>query len=202
MLLSQIPSRSYADIGGGSHSNSGESGDSSAGTANSGNSSDNSSNSNSNESHTNEGELSSVLISSAVVYGGSAVALWFAVSSTIDATDNPGQAEATEELARYLRQNHGSVSRDVLLAQGVFWNQWQIETGLSSEEMATFRYYFDGSSQQTKMLQALNSDLSLEQAQAFALELTSAMRDALGQKRFTDLVQVAFSRKKRHASAG
>ena len=193
MFASQVPSRGYADIGGGSNSNSGDSGNSSAG---------NSSNSNAGGSNTNEGELSSALLLLAVVYGGSAVALWFAVSSTIDATDNPDQAEATEELARYLRQNHGSVSRDVLLAQGVFWNQWQIETGLSPEEMATFRYYFDGSSQQTKMLQALNSDLSLEQAQAFALELTSAMRDALGQKRFTDLVQVAFSRKERHASAG
>jgi len=127
-----------------------------------------------------------------MVVGGGMLAgfIW----SSVAMTRSGNEEAAAEELARFLRQNHGSVTRDVLAGQGLFWDQWQVETGLSDAELTTFQTSFTGSKQQTAMLTLLNSPLSAKDAVLFATELVQAAQIALGEKRVVQSFEFAIAR--------
>ena len=151
------------------------------------------SNSNSNRTEDEMSSTTVVVVAAAItIYGLSfGAAMWS--SSEISEDD---KEEVNKELARYLQQNHSSVTRDVLAAQGPFWEHWRSEAGLTQDEINQFQIYFSGSTHQTKMLHLLNSDLTPAKAEAFGIEMVHAFRQTLSEDRFRESVSFALNRVK------
>ena len=101
--------------------------------------------------------------------------------------------EELKRLSLYLKSRPSSMSREVLLAKGIFWRQLKTEIKLNEQELMAIQHAFDGSLQQKKILHTLNSDLSLKQAAIFSSELASVMRIALGDKRAKELALIPAS---------
>ena len=143
------------------------------------------------ESHT----ITVVLVLSAVaVYGAMSVSAF----NSLKATSDSDKEKAARALSQYLRENHGSVTRDVLAARGSFFETWQSESGMTQAEASRFQAYFNGSSQQTAMVHALNSDLSVTEARAFASEMMQAAHHVFGQERFDTIVAASIAHHQAH----
>ena len=102
--------------------------------------------------------------------------------------------QAAKALGRYLQKNHSSVTRDIVSAQGLFWDTWSREGNITEQELSRIQAQFSGSAEQTAMLNALNSDLSANQARRFAQEMMRTARTTLGEKRFSEVVAYGSSR--------
>jgi len=107
------------------------------------------------------------------------------------------QDQAAEELALFMRKNHGSVTRDVLTARGLLWEQWRVESGLSQRELEKFERYFNGSSEQTEMLNLLNAKISVKEARLFATKMVQAVHNALGEERLVQSIEYALAHARR-----
>ena len=174
------------------NSDSNSSGDSSRSTDQSQDSSKSNSSGDSNTAA--DDELSTILFLTAlgVIAGSSLVgAIWS--THKLSARD---KKKAAKDLAAFLQKNHGSVTRDVLVAQGVFWDQWRLEAGLSQEELAEFQTYFSGSKEQSAMIEALNSPLAPKDAVSFAKHMLEAAKVALGSERLNEAMRFSFERSK------
>ena len=128
-----------------------------------------------------------VVLSALAIYAGGTYTLYKVTKSSSEDEEE----KAARELSRYLRKNHGSVTRDVLASRGLFWETWQAGSGMTPLEAARLHHYFNGSEEQSAMLDALNSKLSVVEARLFAAAMLNAAHTALGPQRFEKIIEVA-----------
>ncbi len=108
--------------------------------------------------------------------------------------DDEDDEFAAREFSRYLRKNHGSITRDVLTSRGLFWETWHTESNMTPAEAKQLQHYFDGSAEQSAMLDALNSELTVVETKRFAASMLEAAHKALGTERFKKMIEVSLAR--------
>lgn len=101
--------------------------------------------------------------------------------------DDVAKRKAGKQVAQYLRAHHSTISRDILLGHGGFLNQMHKDLGLSQQEVRAFGESFNGSIHQTRMLQAMNGQVTPQNAIVWSTELKSAMIQVLGETRVTKM---------------
>jgi hypothetical protein len=98
------------------------------------------------------------------------------------------QQQTTAALAAFMRRQHALLTHDVTIGEGPVLDAWTYDLGLTPSEKRRFLETLEGSSEQGKLLDALNGPIGAERARQFGAAFMRVTDRALGRPRTHDLV--------------
>jgi len=110
-------------------------------------------------------------------------------SSAASCEEAANKAKAKEGVARYMKQKHSILVRDIIAGRGPLITECEAHLNLTKTECARFESHLIDSEEQSRMIKVVEGEIDLRNSEVFAVSFTGVLRYAIGKECFQSILE-------------